>query len=151
MNIPLASFTLADGTPLGKFPHSSPGFTVGGAVRWTNESEPPRLVCLVSTLANLGHQGTLPIRLKMGVLKIGAVDRPTFEISWAPMVSGRGRPGKRIDISSTEVESNNFQVVEATDHFAIEPGTICYALCIRPTPGALSNDELELLAVELLY
>jgi hypothetical protein len=151
MNIPLASFTLADGTPLGKFPQSSPGFTVCGAVRWAKEREPPRIVSLVSTLANLGRQGTLPIRLKMGVLKVGAIDKPTLEISWAPMVEGQGRPGKRIDVSSTAVDGNNFQVVEATDKFAIEPGTICYALCIRPTPGALRNDELELLAVELLY
>ncbi len=151
MNMPLASFALADGTPIGKFPACSPGFTVCGALRWANASEQPRAVCLVSTLANLGRQGTLPVKLKLGVLKIGNFDNPTFEISWAPMVSGRSRPGKRIDMLTTAVDDNNFQVVEATDDFAIEPGTICYALCIRPTPGTLRNDELELLAVELLY
>jgi hypothetical protein len=151
MNIPLTSFTLADGAPLGKFPECSPGFTVCGALRWDNDRDPPRVVCLVSTLANLGHQGALPVKLKMGVLKIGALDEPTFEISWAPMVSGRSRPGKRVDLSSNVVTGNEFEVVEATDSFAIEPGTICYALCIRPSPGMLCNDELELLAVELLY
>jgi hypothetical protein len=36
-------------------------------------------------------------------------------------------------------------------NLAREAGTICYALCTRPTPGTLHNDEVEVLAVEWLY
>lgn len=151
MNIPITSLMFIDGTPPGKFPDCSPGFTSCGALRWNKGSDPRRVVCLVSSLANFGRQGSLPIKLTMGVLKIGSLDNPTFEISWSPMVSGEGRPGKRVDLSSSVVKGNTFQKVDATDNFAIEPGTVCYALSIRPSPAMLLNDELELLAVELLF
>jgi hypothetical protein len=150
MNIPLTSFTLADGTPLGKFPDSSPGLTIGGAVRWDNDSDPPRIVCMVSALGNVDRHGSAPMKLRLGVLKIGAYDSPTFDITLAPMVCGQYRPGTRVDLTSTAVSGNTFQVVEATERLAVDAGTICYALCVKPTPGTLHNDEVEIVAVEWL-
>jgi hypothetical protein len=150
MNIPLTSFTLADGTPLGKFPDSSPGLTIGGAIRWDNDSDPPRIVCMVSALGNVDRQGSAPIKLRLGVLKIGVHDSPTFDVSLAPMVSGQSRPGKRVDLTSGAVRGNDFQMVEAGEHLRLEAGTISYALCVKPTPGTLHNDEVEIVAVEWL-
>jgi len=147
MNIPLTSFTLCDGTPLGKYTDHAPGFD-GVAIRWDNARAQPAIVTLVGAISNSAQAGNVPARLRLVAIRIGSNDSPCFKITLRPMVVGQTRPGERVDLATTAITAAGFQLIEASAVVPTDNGTVCYELSIHPTPGTLKTDDVALLGVE---
>jgi hypothetical protein len=147
MNIPLTSFTLFDGTPLGKYTDRAPGFD-GGALRWDNARAQPAIVTMVSAILNNAQFGDVLTRIQLAAIRIGGSDSPSFDVTLRPMVMGHICPGDPVELTSPTITSAGFQVIEASRVLPTDKGTVCYELSIQPTPCTLINDDVALLAVE---
>jgi hypothetical protein len=148
MNIPLTSFTLFDGTPLGKYTDRAPGFD-GGALRWDNARAQPAIVTMVSAILNNAQFGDVLTRIQLAAIRIGGSDSPSFDVTLRTMVTGHVCPGDPIEFTSRLLTAAGFQVIEMSSLLPTDKGTVCYELSIQPTPGTLINDDVALLAIEL--
>jgi hypothetical protein len=147
MNIPLTSFTLTDGTPLGRYADSSPGFD-GGALRWANVRNPPAIVTMVGVILDDGQRSDVRTGIHLGALRIGSSDSPTFDVTLTPMVAGRTSPGDPVKLTSAPLSSAGFQRIEASGLVPTDAATVCFELSICPTASTLDSDDVALLGVE---
>ena len=67
MQIPLASFTLADGSPLSKFADgasATPGLTTGGSLRWNNHASPAGVYAMLPNMLHPVGGVIIPVGYK---------------------------------------------------------------------------------------
>ncbi|MCC6492758.1 MAG: hypothetical protein IT424_07035 [Pirellulales bacterium] len=157
MHIPLSSFYLLDGTPLGKFVDgalATPGVHADGSIRWNNHAAPTAIAATI--VCPRGNYVGCLVELLAGKSGATLADAATFDVGIYRRDQGDAYDAGA-DIGGTTgamdgaATAKTLQRVTLTTNWDndLTESTRALLVTIKPTAGTLETDGVSLFRVQL--